>query len=521
MEVATEDMTDAELDPYYDPTLPKMQDYLHRFTEEELDKVADTVCDIVQFARTYMKNEKQQPLVIEWHQLLWLCHLELHPWTLILAPRGHGKSTTFTAWMLYKVTHDSSTRFLIASHVEELAEEFSMRVMQYLEPWEDEPPKDVPYIPRDFALAKGKRWKVGKAYFAGHSYPWVKTVAAKAGMTGGRFDIAVFDDPFTKISISSDKMRRKFKEWVEAAVIPAIDETPKHKIVVIGTRKNLDDWYHDLTVSGEFACHVDQLYSYDDDGKKVYLWPAVDDKDHGFNEERERRKRSVMDPVTFAMEMMNKAVTAEGMLFKYDWIQPHFYEDWRAEVPERFREVYMGIDPSLAGTDPDTSMFGLAVVVYDKRANINAPIYVVDIVRDWVSLGEQERIIMQKYNEWKPDGVYMEGDLVNKDLTDRMKARLPMIRKITYGYKQKTTGLRGTSAIDKKKRIMQVFGMLCMDGKIRFKDPKLCRNTRDFLDHEYLQFPEGTLDGMDALNMAVDQVDFRKTIQSSPLVWVE
>ena len=115
----------------------------------------------------------------------------------------------------------------------------------------------------------------------------------------------------------------------------------------------------------------------------------------------------------------------------------------------------------------------------------------------------------------------MEGDLVNKDFTMRMKSRLPMIHRVTYGHKQKTTGLRGTSAIDKKKRIMQVFGMLAMEGKIRFKTPALCRNTRDFLNYEYLRFPEGTLDGMDAINMAVDQVDFRREIKHAPVAWID
>jgi hypothetical protein len=528
----------VDIDPLVDPSLPKMNDYLHQFSEEELDAVADTVIDMVAFGFRYMKNEKGLPLVVEWHQLLWLAHLELHPWTLVEGPRGHGKSTIFTLWMLYKVTHDPTYRFLIASHIEELADEFSMRVMSYLEPVEDEPPIGEPYIPRDFQLSKGKQWKLGKAYFQGMRYPWVKTVAAKAGMTGGRFDAAVFDDPFTKLSIDSEKMRRKFKSWTEAAVIPAIDETDKHKIVVIGTKKHLDDWYTDLEKSGEFACHIDQLYSYDEEGNKVYLWPAdvipIKDaagkvvswaaKDHGFNEEREGRKRRVMDPQTFAMEMMNKAVTAEGLLFKYEWIQPHFYEDWREEVPERFREFYIGIDPSLGGQDRDTSQFALVVVCFDTR-QLGGKIYIVDIVREWIDLGSQEKIIMQKYNEWNRDnrvmGVNMEGDLVNKDFTNRMMARLPIINRITYGYKQKSTGLRGTSSIDKKKRIMQVFGMLCMEGKIRFKNPELCRDTRDFLNYEYLQFPEGSLDGMDAINMAVDLVDFRREVRRVPLSWLD
>lgn len=499
-----------------------MNDYLDQFTDEELDRAADTVIDMVRFAKTYVKNEKQEPLVVEWHQLLWLLHLELHVQVLIQGPRGHGKSSIFTTWMLYHVTHDQSYRFLIASHIEELADEFSQRIQSYLEPMEEEPPIGVPYIPRDFALAKGKKWSVGKAYFKGRSYPFVKTVAAKAGMTGGRFDAAVFDDPFTAIGIDSEKMRRKFKKWVQAAVIPSLDKTPKRKLVVIGTTKHIEDWYQDLRLMKRVASHIDQLYSYNEQGEKVYLWPAVpypgEDtiKDHAFNEEREADVREMQDPQTFAMEMMNIAISAEGLMFKYEWIQDLFYDDWREEVPERFREIYMGIDPSLGGQDSDTSRFALVVICYDNRPH-KKMIYIVDIVNEWISVGEQEDIILKKAREWNPIQINMEADLVNKDMADRMKHRLPIIHKVKYGFQNKTTGLRGTSTIDKKKRILQVAGMLFMDKKIRFRDPRICLNTRDFLNREYLQFPEGSLDGLDALNMAVDLVDFRKEIVHSPV----
>jgi len=263
------------MEALYDPDLPKTNDYFDRFTDEELEAVADTVVDIVAFGYRHVKNEKNLPLQVEWHQLLWLIHLELHAWVLILAPRGHGKSTIFTTWMLYKLCHNSSYRFLIASHIEELADEFSMRVQSYLEPIDPEPLPNEPYLLRDFDIQKGKQWRVGKAYFFGKRYPYVKTVAVKAGMTGGRFDAAVFDDPFTKLSIDNEKQRRRFKMWANTAVLPSLDETALQKYVVVGTRKHVDDWYKDLSENPEFACHIDQLYSIVD-GEKVYLWPAVD-----------------------------------------------------------------------------------------------------------------------------------------------------------------------------------------------------------------------------------------------------
>lgn len=520
-------MTETDLeDVYYDEHLPKMNDYLDQFTEEELDIVADKVVRYVAFCSKYMKNEKGKPLIIEWHQLLWVSHLMLHIWSMVLGPRGHGKSTAFTSWMLFEICEDPRLRFLIASHIEELAEEFSLRVQSYLEPQDPEPPLDEPYLIRDYDLHKGKKWTGKRAYFATMTYPFVKVVAVKGGMTGGRYDIGVFDDPFTDLSIDTEKMRRKFKRWVNKAVLPSLDETDKQKCVVIGTRKNVEDWYQDCIDNPEFTCHIDQLYSIED-GKKTYLWPAVpfpgEDKikDHAFNEQREKKKRNTMSAGEFAMEMMNRPVSEKGILFHESWLSPYYHDDWREAVPEKFREIYIGIDPSLGSESDVASYFGLAVVCYDNRPE-RQMIYVVDLVREKMSMAEQEEVILQKYREWQPDYVQIEEEVAVRQFSKQVRSRLPPnVRPVFYSKGGKTTGLRGTSVIAKKKRINQVFGMLAREGKISFKNPRIDRNTRDFLNHEYLQFPEGKLDLMDALNMAVDLVDFRKTITSDPLQWLQ
>lgn len=513
-------------DVYYDETLPKMQDHLSKFTEDELVAVADRVVRWVAFCARYMKNEKGYPLVIEWHQLLWGCHWFLHRFVLILGPRGHGKSTTFTSLMLFELAEDGRLRFLLCSHIEELAEDFSLRVQSYLEQPDPEPPLSEPYILRDYPhLEKGKKWTGKRAYFADMNYPYVKVVAVKGGMLGGRYDIGVADDPFTDISIENEKQRRRFKRWINKNVIPALDKTKKRKMVVIGTRKHPDDWYQNCMDNPQFACHVDQLYSIED-GEKVYLWPAVpypgetEIKDHAFNEEREKELRDTMSPAEFAMEMMNRPVSEEGLLFHEGWLSPYYYDDWQELVPERHREVYMGVDFSLGSETDVASHFGLAVVVYDNRPS-KQDIYVVDLIREKISVSEQERLVFQKYRQWQPDFVNIEADVVNRNFAMGVISQLPPnVRPVYYNKGGKTTGLQGTSVINKKKRINQVFGMLAREGKIHFHDPKIDRNVRDFLNYEYLQFPEGSLDCMDALNMAVDLVTFEKRGTTTPIEWL-
>jgi len=49
---------EAILDAYYDEHLPKMNDYLDRFSEEQLDQAADRLIRYIAFCAKYMKNIK-------------------------------------------------------------------------------------------------------------------------------------------------------------------------------------------------------------------------------------------------------------------------------------------------------------------------------------------------------------------------------------------------------------------------------------------------------------------------------
>lgn len=505
------------VDPLWQPDLPKLNDYLDRFTEEELDDIAATVIDIIEFIYIYVKDNRSEPVRVKWHQLLWLCLLEMFPWVMILAPRGHGKSTIFTSWMLYKVCHDPDYRFLIASHIEELADEFSYRVQVYLSPWEDEPPLSEPYIPRDFPdIKKGKMWRVGKAYFDGKRYPYVKTCAVKAGMTGGRFDAAVFDDPQTKMSVQKEHMRRMFSTWANNSVLPALDQTDKQKFIGIGTRKHNEDWYSTILDNKFFACHVDQLYDYNDDGTKQYLWPRVDGTQQGFDEEIEARLRATMEPDEFAMEYMNVPYAGEGLRFRREWVEPHFYAG-KPPVEDRFLRYYMGVDPSLGSKSDRASYMAIVVIAFDTRPT-RQDIYVVDIIRDKRSLAEQEDLIHSIYNKWTFDNVppitLMESVIVNKTFAERMQRQLPKIHLVDYIH----SGLTGTSDVSKIGRIENTVGWLCKKGKIHLQDPSIYPASRDFLENEYLQFPEGDMDLLDALVLACDRVDIRTQMRKFRIV---
>lgn len=448
-------------------------------------------------------SERWFSITLTDHQLEWLWFIHNNPWVLLLAPRGHGKTTIIIVYITWLICSDPDLRILIGMHKEEDADERARAIQIILE---------TPAVQEEYGLIRGRPWTIGKAFFEGKRHPYMRTVAKQAGMTGWRGDIVFFDDLCTEENQSTEKRRRKLENWIWGEVMPALDPGPKQRVIVLGTRKNVEDWYSKVFEIPDFKHRIYKIYE-DDDPNKA-LWPER------FTLEEIERIRRNWPPDYFSREYLNSPVVESGLLFRLKWIEPHFYLDWRAEVPERFREIYMGIDPSMGSDDERYSHFGLVVICYDNRPE-KKDIYVVDIVRARLSLPEQRDIIIKKFREWNPIHVNIEEELANRQFSRQMRVELPRLRPVFYTYKGKTTGLRGSRAINKTKRISQIFGMLCEAGKIRFRDPKVDRDTRDFLNYEYLQFPEGNLDCMDALNMAVDLVDFRKTVDGSPLVWIQ
>lgn len=451
-----------------------------------------------EFARRYLDRE------ILPHQAPWLDTIEQNMYSLHLRPREHGKSTVMRTWLLWRLCNDPDLRVLIASHKEEVADEFSRDILMHLER-ED--------LQAEFGFSPSKPWRVGQAFLE-TSRPQQKkgstatlgTVAKMAGVTGKRFDIIVCDDPITVETCKTEKTRKRFEHWFNAELFPALDHDDinstetKRKVVVFGTRKHIEDWYSKLMRNPYWVTEIQAMYTVKD-GVKTYLWPER------FNEQAEAELRAQLEPDEFAMEWMNEPIAAEGLRLKREWIAPYFY---RGKVPvnSRYMRYYIGVDPSLGSKQDRATYAAIAVVAFDERPS-NQDIWVVDLIRSRLSLAEQEDIIKRSYEMWTLNGeeptMVMESVMVNKTFADRMKAQLPRVVLVDYIH----SGLKGTSDVSKIGRIENIFAWLCKKGKVHLPDPVIYPMSKILIEEEYVQFPEGHMDMLDALTLACDRIDMR------------
>ncbi|MHA2069667.1 MAG: hypothetical protein ACXABY_35335, partial [Candidatus Thorarchaeota archaeon] len=329
--------------------------------------------DIFAFAEKYMA------ITLRPHQLDWL--EDIHNGgkrVLVLAPRGHGKSTIIRIYIMYRICNDPDIKILMASHVESLAKLQARAIQMYIE---------LPMIQEDFGFSKGRPWSVSTFHLAGKIQPVMATVAARGGMVGKRFDIVIFDDLLSLENCINESSREKILNWIRAEVLPAIDPYDpvndpydKEKMIVIGTRKHQKDWYSMLLESKLYSKVLDIAYTQDELGNRTYLWPEK------FNKEVLDMKLIELGPRLFAQEFMNEVTPSEGLAFKREWLK--YYDEL---PPKHCYKVAMGmgVDPSLGSKERRASSLAVAVIAYDTRPEFHH-IYIMDLWKKQMSLIEQE-----------------------------------------------------------------------------------------------------------------------------------
>ena len=432
------------------------------------------------------------------YQLDWFEHFMANRWSILLAPRSHGKSLFMQCLLIYLICYQPKIRILIASDKEDLANQFSRGIQIFVEFIQDEHPDDFPFL-------KGKPWKLTEWYLRPkkgqkHRFPTVKTIAGRAGITGRRFDILVFDDILQVENVRDERMRKKLERWIRVAVLPTQDRGPFEKRLIIGTRKHPDDWYAKLLKNPFYIPMTEELYR-EVDGVRTYLWPYDPVTETGWNDEvLERVKQDYVDnPSEFYQEYFNLPSPPGGVHFKAPHIKDNFYH----ELPPVNRlKIFMGIDPSTGSTSKVASWLAIVIIAFDY---VEQKVYVVDMFRGKMPLADQADIITEYHEKWNPDSGHIESCHANEYFSTQMIEALPNL----YPVNHREHRLRGSKDVSKNARIENIFYFHAKKNRIRLRHPDLSSMTTTFLEYEYLPFPDGDKDLLDALNMAVDLIDWK------------
>ena len=293
---------------------------------------------------------------------------------------------------------------------------------------------------------------------------------------GKHFLVMVYDDVVTRESVNTPDMIKKTTEALELSYALGADGGVRR---FIGTRYHFNDSYRTIMERGTAKPRV---YPATVDG-------TVDGEGVLYDAETIAAKRRDMGPYTFSAQLLLNPIADDVHGFKRDWLQQ--YGDINGG---RGMNKYMLVDPANARKrDSDYT----AIIVVGLHADDNY--YVLDMVRDRLSLTERGEAVMRLHRKWKPLEVRYEQYGLMAD-TDYLRERMD---RENHRFRIKEVGGQ-TAKVDRIRRLIPLFenGRVFLPAALTMTDREGRTHdlVREFVEEEYVAFPAGLHDDMlDAL----------------------
>lgn len=331
--------------------------------------------------------------------------------SMILAPRGHGKSTICTvAYSLYKLLNNPSLRILIISNTDTQAVTLLGEIKQQFE---------APMMQKLFGDLRGEPWHNHRITVSTRTQIFKEASVTAMGAFGpvimGHYDIIIIDDAVDERNAKSEVKRRALRTWYMKTLLPTLE--PGGELHVLGTRWHPLDLYNDIIKLSNNDKEHNEEDPYevliagaiqDEEKKKVLcrrLWPY---------EELERRRQH-MGSVMFNMQYQNDVELAKGAVFKPEWLD--YWENGDCPDPsEEGSTVVQCFD--LAISSKDSADYFTCTTVLAVKQNGKLMFYVIDQYRErGLSFAQQLELVRRYYTRYQPSMVGIESNAYQMALT--------------------------------------------------------------------------------------------------------
>ena len=422
----------------------------------------------------------------------------LHPWIyqrvreveadpdgwLDLWAREHYKSTIITFGLtIQNILNDPETTIGIFSHTRPIAKAFLRQIMRELENnqiligafpdvlWGKDI-KDAPKWSEDEGIILRRKTNPNEAT--------VEAWGVVDGQpTSKHFRVLLYDDVVVRDSVTTPEMKAKTMSQLEMSYnLGSVGGARR----MVGTRWDFDDAYRTVLERGtlKIRFHPGREHA-EEEGKSVY-WP----------EEVHREKRRDMGPYSYASQILlnPKADALQG--FKREWLRY-----WNSISPGQWKKMirYLLVDPASSKKEEAdyTAMF---IVGLGGDENY----YVLDMVRDRLSLPERTARVFDLHRKWRPFEVRYEKYGLMADI-EHIKSRQ---ESENYRFDLKEVGGQ-VRKLDRIGRLIPIFEQ----GKVYLPKSLHATNYQKevkdlvaiFIEEEYAAFPVSLhKDMLDALS---------------------
>ncbi len=409
--------------------------------------------------------------------------------TIDLWAREHFKSTILTyALPIWELIQNREERIGIFSHKRSIAKKFLRRIKEQLETntlfhvlfpdiFYANPKKEAP------------RWGDEGLYVKRHKTYNEASIEAwgivEDAPTGLHFSIMIYDDLVTRDSVTNAEMINKTTEAFKESFNLGTRHGTKR---VIGTRYSHKDTYSELIKQGKwtvrtYPAEVDETGKAKRCGRPVFLTAQELDE-----------KFSLQGEYVYNAQMLQNPTADSLQGFKKLWLKY-----WEIKKPENVN-YYITVDPaSSRKTGSDYTV--MSVIATDH----NRAFFLIDMVRDKLSLGEKWEKLRDLYLKYSPMTVGYERYGMDSDI---QYINMQQEEEGIY-FTIEELGGNQSSKIDRIKKLVPLFqgSRFILPRALIYTD--VFGSTRnlieEFIDEEFELFPYAKHDDMlDSLARIMD-----------------
>jgi len=358
--------------------------------------------------------------------------------SLLLAPRGHGKSSIAAiVFAIWKVVTNPDVRILLVSNTHDQAKVFLREIRTHLE--------RNPCFRAVFGDLRAGKWSDTELLVRRDLIAKEATVTATGanGLVVGRhFDVIIADDIVDEENSWSETQRSKLHTWFYKTLFPCLE--PDGELHVIGTRYHGGDLYGQILARAANRAPGPQCAPPDEDAEAalpISPWAIREDRavdadsvlwPERFSAGHLAEIRAELGEVIFACQYLNDPSGADDAIFKEDWLQ--YYETLPMEpmgpddgsyrtVPLR---VYQGVDLAISQRE-SADYFAMVTIGVDGSHNI----YVLDTFRGRLTFEKQLQKIREVAGRFRPLRIAVESNAYQDALPSELirTAGLP-VRKV-------------------------------------------------------------------------------------------
>lgn len=441
---------------------------------ESMTEFERKLWDLFIFSKRILGYDQISKLHMEWFETLLK-----NQFILLLAPRGHLKSTTISiCYALWRLVQDHNTRILIVNETLSNARNFLREIKSHL-------------IENPRFRSKYGAWDMTASKWSEDSVVIPRTRISKeaslsvGGVLGNLVslhnDIIIADDPVSDKNSYTPHQRQKLLNWFRSVILPSLE--PNGQLILTGTRWHSDDLYNHILHDPGFnhwTKIVEAAETRDEDGTRHVLFPER------FTLEKLDQLHNTMGSSSYFCQMLNDVSGQAGSDFRIEWLRSCRYTERPKDMA-----IYCGVDLAV-GVRERNSRFAYAVIGI-PRGEKDA--FILDAHRDRLSFPDQVKAIKRLCHVHRPNLIVVETNAFQQSMiqvlrTDEEASRMPVKGVTTQG--------------DPQRRIKSLAPLL-ENGSLRLPD-----NLPD-LEEEFLNFPMGSDDLLDAVWLALQGVQIQRT----------